>query len=55
MDFNLLMAVLFSGITIIAIYDIKKKNEVKLETIKLERDRVALEQKRIESDNKKSG
>ncbi|WP_155982667.1 hypothetical protein [Paucisalibacillus sp. EB02] len=50
-DFYLLMAILFIGLIIYGIYDTKKKNEVKLEEIKLEREKIALEQKRIDIEN----
>ncbi|WP_169891176.1 hypothetical protein [Litchfieldia alkalitelluris] len=51
LEFYLLMAVLFIGLIILAIYDTKKKNEVKLEEIKLEREKIALELKRLESEH----
>lgn len=45
-EFYFLMAILFIGLIIWGIYDTKKKNEVKLEEIKLERDKIALEIKK---------
>jgi len=47
-----LFAVLFIALVVAVIYEIKKKNDVKLEQIKLERDKVALERKRLEMSNK---
>lgn len=44
--YYLLMAILFIGLIIWGIYDTKKKNEVRLEEIKLERDKIALELKK---------
>ncbi|CAM5222910.1 hypothetical protein UACE39S_00622 [Ureibacillus acetophenoni] len=52
MDYFTLMGIIFVCMIIGVMYDIKKKNEVKLEQIKLEREKVALEQKRLEVDNK---
>jgi len=52
MDYFTLMGIIFVSLLIVLMYDIKKKNEVKLEQIKLEREKVALEQKRLEIENK---
>ncbi|WP_409369622.1 hypothetical protein [Lysinibacillus sp. 38-6] len=47
-----LFAVLFIALMVSVIYEVKKKNDVKLEQIKLERDKIALERKRLEMGNK---
>jgi len=47
-----LFAILFIALMVGVIYEIKKKNDVKLEQIKLERDKVALERKRLEMGKK---
>ena len=52
MDYFSLMAIVFVGLNICIIYDIKKKNDVKLEQIKLEREKVTLELKRLEIENR---
>lgn len=52
MDYFSLMAIVFVGLIVCILYDIKKKNDVKLEQIKLEREKVTLEQKRLEIENK---
>ena len=50
-EFYLLMAILFISLITLGLYDTKKKNDVKLEQIKLERDKIALEQKKLELKN----
>lgn len=45
------MGFIFVGIIILGIYDTKKKNEVKFEKIRLECEKVALEQTRMKSEN----
>ncbi|CAM5198654.1 MULTISPECIES: hypothetical protein [Lysinibacillus] len=52
MDYFSLIAIIFVSLIAAVVYEIKKKNDIKLEQIKLERDKVALEQKRLEIENK---
>ncbi|MEK5332670.1 hypothetical protein [Lysinibacillus sp. FSL W8-0992] len=52
MDYFSLLAILLIALIAGAIYEMKKKNDIKLEQIKLEREKVALEQKRLEIENK---
>lgn len=52
MDYFSLIAIMFVALIGCAIYDIKKKNDVKLEQIKLEREKVSLEQNRLEIEKK---
>ncbi|WP_018923931.1 hypothetical protein [Salsuginibacillus kocurii] len=48
----ILLSFVTIGLVVWGIYDSKKKNEVKLEQIKLEREKIALAQKRLERENK---
>lgn len=43
MDLFLFAAVAFTGLIVLGMYDSKKKSQVRLEEIKLEREKVALE------------
>ncbi|MGE7843776.1 hypothetical protein ACQKNX_23715 [Lysinibacillus sp. NPDC093712] len=52
MNYFSLLAILFIVLIAGAIYEMKKNNDIKLEQIKLEREKVALEQKRLEIENK---
>ena len=45
-EFYFVMAILVSGLIIYGIYDIKKKSEIKLEEIKLEREKISLTTKK---------
>ena len=47
-----MIAIVFLGLMVAVIYEIKKKHDIKLEQIKLERDKLALEQKKLEIGNK---
>ena len=49
---SFLLAIIVVGLIVCVMYDIKKKNAIKLKQIELEREKVALEQKRLEIENK---
>jgi len=52
MDLFSLIAIIIVALIAGGIYEVKKKNDIKLEQIKLEREKIALEQKRLEIYNK---
>ncbi|MBU9719843.1 MULTISPECIES: hypothetical protein [Bacillaceae] len=48
MGFYTMCAIIFTGIVIWGMYDTKKKSKVRIEEIRLEREKVILEQKKLD-------